>query len=180
MRGEERLATFNDGAAVGLECVGGVVKRIAEEHADEEIGDAIEAQFEPRVIDDAAALHEARAENCVPAFVQHIPIADDVAAIVGFIGHHDHGGVAFHLVQTCDDGAAEAVWWAVPDQACFRDTLAERRHNGCGAIGAAVVNDDDFVRDIVEAQLEMKMLDGGLDATLFIACRNYNGQELER
>jgi hypothetical protein len=42
------------------------------------------------------------------------------------------------------------------------------------AVGGAVVDDDNFVRDTAEVQFEMEMLDGGRDAVFFVARRNNN------
>ena len=63
----------------------------------------------PRIIDHAAAFHEAGAEYGIPSLVEHLPVADDVAAIVGFVGHHHHHGVARHVIEAARNGAAEAV-----------------------------------------------------------------------
>jgi hypothetical protein len=41
--------------------------------------------------------------------------------------------------------------------------------DGPGAVGGAVVDHDDFVRDAAEFQLEVKVLDGGGDAAFFVA-----------
>jgi len=48
-----------------------------------------------------------------------------------------------------------------------------------GAVGGTVVDGDYFMRDAAEFQLEMKMLDGGRDATFLVAGRNDDGQQLE-
>ena len=73
------------------------------------IGQAVDDQLEARIIDDAAAFDEAAAEDAVVTLVQGLPVAHHVAAIVGFVGHHDDDGVALHGVEPADDGAAEAV-----------------------------------------------------------------------
>ena len=41
-----------------------------------------------------------------------------------------------------------------------------------GAVGRAVVNDDDFMRHTAEFQFEVKMFDGGRNAALLVAGRN--------
>ena len=48
-----------------------------------------------------------------------------------------------------------------------------------GAIFGAVVDDDNFVRDAAEIQLEVQMLDGGRDAAFLIAGGNDDRQESE-
>lgn len=47
------------------------------------------------------------------------------------------------------------------------------------AVGGAVVDDDDLMRDAAELQLKVQVLDGGRDATLLVTCRNDDGQESE-
>jgi hypothetical protein len=46
------------------------------------------------------------------------------------------------------------------------------------AVGGAVVDDDDFVRDASEIQFKMQVLDGGCDAPFLVTRRNDHGQEL--
>ena len=79
---------------VGFEGVGEIVQRNVEQHAQKQIRHAVQQQLVRRVVDHAAAAHEARAEDRVPAFVQHFPVAHHVAAVVRFVGHHDDHGVA--------------------------------------------------------------------------------------
>src|SRR5256885_3919218 len=109
MMGEHRLASFNDFAAIGLEGIGGIVQRNAEQYPNEEIGHTIDPQLEPRIIDDSAPFHEARAEYGIPALIEDMPIADDIAAIIGLVGHHDDDGVSAHLLQAMADGAAKSM-----------------------------------------------------------------------
>jgi hypothetical protein len=47
-------------------------------------------------------------------------------------------------------------------------------------VGAAVVDHDDFVRDLVQPQLEVKMFDRGGDAPLLIAGRYDHRKQGER
>ena len=48
-----------------------------------------------------------------------------------------------------------------------------------GAVGGAVVNDDDFVWDAAEVQLEVQMLDSGCDAPFLVAGRNDDGEQAQ-
>ena len=48
------------------------------------------------------------------------------------------------------------------------------------AVFGAVFDDDDFVRDAAEVQLEMQVLDGGRDAAFLVARRDDDGEEPER
>ncbi len=49
-----------------------------------------------------------------------------------------------------------------------------------GAVGGAVVDHDDFVRDTAEVQLEMQVLDGGRDAAFLVTRGDDDGQKPER
>ena len=46
-----------------------------------------------------------------------------------------------------------------------------------GAVFGAVVDDDDFVRDAPEVQLEMQVLDGGRDAAFLVARWDDDGEK---
>jgi hypothetical protein len=48
-----------------------------------------------------------------------------------------------------------------------------------GAVGGAVVDDDDFMRDAAEIQLKVQVLDGGRDAAFFVAGGDDDGEEAE-
>jgi hypothetical protein len=48
-----------------------------------------------------------------------------------------------------------------------------------GAVGGAVVDDDDLVRDAAEFQLEVQVLDGGCDASFLVTRGNDYRQESE-
>src|ERR1019366_5469846 len=49
-------------------------------------------------------------------------------------------------------------------------------HAPC-VVGAAVIHDQDFVRDAVEPQLEVQVLDGGCNATRLVTCRYDDRQQ---
>ncbi len=49
-----------------------------------------------------------------------------------------------------------------------------------GAVGGAVVDHDDFVRDAAEVQLEVQVFNGGRDAALLVARGDDDGQKPER
>ena len=129
MRRKQGLATFNHRAAVRLESIRGVVERNAKQYADERVGQAIQAQLQPGIIDDPTAFHKARAEHGVPALVERDPIAHYVAAIVRFIGHHDDHRITVHLLQSANDGAAETVGGFILYQARVWNVLADCRYN---------------------------------------------------
>ena len=48
-----------------------------------------------------------------------------------------------------------------------------------GAVGGAVVDDDDFVRDAAKFQLEVKVFNGGRDAAFLVARGDDHRQESE-
>ncbi len=175
----------DDFFAVGFEGVGGVVEAVAEEEAHEGVGQAVHEELDGRVIDGAAALHEAAAEDAVVAFVEFFPVTDDVAAVVGFVGHKDDGGVTGHGVEAEGDRPTETVRAGIlhavqnpVGSSAFAFAAAnvygvtrrrfrrgDRRQGtgdraikaGCffledfpGAVGGAVVDDNDFMRDASE------------------------------
>jgi len=53
--GEKGLAALDDFAAVGLERIGCIVKGNAEQNTNEQIGQTINSQLQPRIVDDAPA-----------------------------------------------------------------------------------------------------------------------------
>ena len=67
-------------------------------------------QFVRGIVDHSAAADEARPEDRVPPSSQQLPVANHVAAIVGFIGHHDHHGVSPAVIDAADDRPAETVF----------------------------------------------------------------------
>jgi hypothetical protein len=60
-----------------------------------------------------------------------------------------------------------------------RDAVACFLENAPGLISAAVVHDDDFVRNVVEAQLHVKLLDGGCNAALFVTSRDNDAEAMK-
>ena len=109
MRREDEADAVDDGAAVGFEGVGGVVEAVAKENADDGICGAVQSKLEGRIVDHTAVLEEATAEDAVVAFIEGLPVANDIAAVVGFIGHHDDHGIASHGVEALRDRTPEAV-----------------------------------------------------------------------
>ena len=62
--------------------------------AQEQVRQAVEQELKPRIVDHASAANKAGAENGVPTLAQDLPVANHIAAVIGFIGHHDNDGVA--------------------------------------------------------------------------------------
>jgi hypothetical protein len=175
--GEDGADAGDDVAAVGFEGVGGVVEAVAEEDADEEVGKAVEEELEGWVVDDAAAFGEAGAEDAADVGVlEFLPVADDVAWVVGLVGHHDDAGGAAEVVEAEGDGAAEAVGAGVADGAEGGDALAFGLEDGPGGVGGAVVDDEDLVGDGVEVEFEVEVLDGGGDAAFLVSGGDDDGE----
>ena len=70
MRGEDRAHALDHLLTVDLEGIRRVVQPMAEKKAHEEICQAIDEKFDPRVVDHAPATHEAAAEHAVRAFAK--------------------------------------------------------------------------------------------------------------
>ena len=49
-----------------------------------------------------------------------------------------------------------------------------------GGVRAAIVHDHDFVGNLLQAQFEMEVLNGGGDTAFFVAGRNHHGERAER
>jgi hypothetical protein len=109
VRRQDRPDAVDDFFAVGFEGVGRVVESVAEEETHEGVGQAVHEELDRRIVDGAAALHETAAEDAVVAFVELLPVTDDIPTVVALVGHEDDGGVAGHGVKAEGDGAAKAV-----------------------------------------------------------------------
>jgi len=92
------------------------------------------------------------------------------------VGHHDDAGSAAEVVEAEGDGAAEAVGAGVADGAEGGDFFAFGLEDGPGGVGGSVLDDEDFVGDGVEVELEVEVLDGGGDAAFFVAGWDDDGE----
>ena len=174
---EDGADAVDDFAAVGFEGVGGVVEAVAEEGADEEVGESVEEELEGWVVDDAAAFGEAGAEDAVDVGVlEFLPVADDIAWVIGLVGHHDDNGVAAEGIKARSDGAAEAVGSGVLKGTEGGDFFFLGLEDGPGGVGGSVVDDENLMGDGVEIQLEVEVLDGGGDAAFFVAGWDDDGE----
>ena len=142
---EDGADAVDDRAAVGFEGVGGVVEAVAKEDADEEVCGAVQRELEGRVVDDSAVLEEAAAEDAVVAFVECVPVAHDIAAVVGFVGHHDDHGIARHGVEALGDRTPETVRTRILDRAEGGDFGGFALEDLPSGVGGTVVHHDDFV-----------------------------------
>ena len=174
MRGDERPAALDHFPAIGLKGVRRVVEFDAEKNFEEKVGQSIQEQFDLWIIDHASAFDEPAAKNAVVALVQPIPVTNDVARIVGFVRHHDDNRVATHLIEPPGDRAPKSVRPGILGRGQVGNPCAHALENFPGAIRAPVVHHDDLVRDVLETQLNVKMLHRGSDAAFFVARRDYN------
>jgi hypothetical protein len=74
-----------------------------------------------RVVDHASAANKARAENGIPPLVQDLPIGDDIATVVGFVGHHDNDRVPAYVTESACNSAPETMFPGILDWSAFRD-----------------------------------------------------------
>src|SRR5205807_3181087 len=107
MRRDERLAAFNDFTPIRLERVGGVIESNREERLQKKICGPVEGQLQLWVVNDPSAFQKTTAEDTIPALVELLPIPYHVAAIVGFVRHHNDYPVALDAIQPVGHSAAE-------------------------------------------------------------------------
>ncbi len=96
-----------------LESVRSVVQFDAEYGFNEAISQTIQAQLEPRIIDDAATFDEATSKHAIKTLIQQLPIADYVSAIIRLVSHHDDYRVPAAMINSPHDGSAKTMLSAV-------------------------------------------------------------------
>src|SRR6202040_1763960 len=89
VRRKKRAASVDHVAPVGFKGVSHVVELNAKQQSEKKVGGAVDDILHTRVVDDAATPDEAASKDAIVTGPQLLPIAHDVTAIVGFIGHHD-------------------------------------------------------------------------------------------
>jgi len=109
MRCDQRSAAIDGGPPIRLEGVREIIVFNSKQALEELVGKTIQEQLNPRVVDHSSTFHEAAAEDAIITFVQELPIAHHVPAIVRLIGHHDYRRVAFHLIEAADNCAAKPM-----------------------------------------------------------------------
>ena len=102
------------------------------------------------------------------AFIEGLPVADDIAAAVGFVGHHDDHGITGHGVEALGDRSPEAVRSGILDRAEGRDFGGFALEDLPSGVSGTVVDHNDFVGNASERKLQVQGLDGGCDAALLI------------
>ena len=83
---------------------------LPEEDADPPVDDAIEDELEPRIVVHRRAADEPRAERAVVSFLDDREVADEIARVVGAVGHHDRDDVALEEIEAGAHGEPEAGW----------------------------------------------------------------------
>ena len=105
MRCDEGLAAVDNLFAISFESIRRVVEADVKQDLDEMIGQSIEKQLHFGIINRTATAHEAAAKNTVVPLVELLPVPHNVTAIVRFVSHHDHGGIARHMGESVGDRA---------------------------------------------------------------------------
>src|ERR1051326_6822636 len=164
MRRVEWPAAFDHLTAISLERVGGVIERDAKQQLDKTICAMVHKQFEPRVVNGAATLDKAAAEYAVPPLVKSFPVTHDIAAIVGFISHHDDYGVPFTVVNSPGNSAAKAGQAGVLCRRKLGDGFLQFAKDVPGRVRTAIIHNHDLVRHVMEAQFQMQMFNGRSNA----------------
>src|SRR5262249_49590578 len=120
------------------------------------------------IVNGSAAFNEATPEDTIITLVQAFPIHHDVATIIRLVRHHDHDGVSFGVVDSLDHGSSNTVRARVPDGDKFQNAALHRNQKVACAVGAAVVYDNDFMGNSVDAELNLEVFDGRTDTTIFV------------
>ena len=179
VRREDRAYAIDHSFAVGLEGVRRIVKAVVEEDPHKRICQAVYKEFDRWIVDDPAALHEAAAEDTIIALVQLVPVAHHIAAIIGFIGHHDDERIAIGGIQAAGDSPPEAVQLFILHRSQRGNPLAHLLENGPGAVLATIVHHHDFMRHAVQFELQMQMLHRACDASFLVPGRDDDGEQFQ-
>src|SRR5260370_18846238 len=157
MRGGRWGASLEEGLRVCVECIRGMVLFYAEKNRQKVVGGAVQKQLKARKENHAPATYEPAAENAVMALIEQVPVHHDVAAVVRLISHHDHRGVSPGVVQAKNDSAAETGGLLILKGAQCGNPFLSFLNGMPGALGATVIHDNNFVRDLVEAKFYKEM-----------------------
>src|ERR1051326_5001899 len=169
MGGDQRLAAIDHFATIRFEGVRGVVELDPKEDLEEKICEPVQEQLDLWIIDHPAAFNKAAAKHAVVTFIELVPVAHDVTAVVGFISHHDDNGVAFDRREAAADGAPETIRSRVMNWRERGNSRLKTLENLPGAIRAAVVHHDNLVRYLAQPQLDVEMFHRSRDATFLVA-----------
>src|SRR5204863_10053404 len=99
------------------------------------------------VINDLGAAHEAGAEHAIVAVLEFAIEANEIARVVGAVGHDDRHRLATKFGKAAADGKSETIGRSVVQVAQAWIGGAERGEYALGAVAAVVVDDEDLVAD---------------------------------
>lgn len=111
-------------------------------------------------------------------FLEFLPVADDIAWVVGLVSHHDDNSVAAESAQAASYGAAKAVGGGVFKGAERMNFFFLGLEDGPSGVGGSVINYKNLMRDGMEIQFKVEMLNGRGDAAFFVAGWDNNGEHL--
>ncbi len=125
------------------------------------------------------AFHETTAKHTVKSLIQQSPVTHDISTVIGLISHHDDDRIATAVVDAMHDGSTKSMMFIVLYRVQCRHTVLQICQDLPGLIGTPVVDNHDFVGNIVESQLEMQMFHRRRDTARFVSRRNHDGQQRE-
>jgi hypothetical protein len=109
-----------------------------------------------------------------------VPVADGVGGGVGSVGHHDDDGVAAAVIEAVNDGAAETVFVEVLDGSEGGNGRTQFLEHGPCAVFGAIVDDDDFVGNLLRRERCIDRGEGGGEGLGLIARGDDNAEERKR
>lgn len=150
MRREERPAAIDHCFPVSLKGVSKIVQRNVKQETQESIGQSIQVELGPRIIDNAASANEAGPEDCVPTFIQDSKVADKVTTVVRFVGHHHYDRITLHVIKPEGDGVSKSVRAQILDGTQGLHISPGPLQDFPSRVGASVVNHDDFMGNVLQ------------------------------
>jgi hypothetical protein len=106
---QQGAASLNDRGTVGFKRIRGIIIPEAKEELDEKIPQAVENQFDWRVVFDPTLWQKARAKGTFRPVTYTVKIRHYIIGTVGPVRHDDCNSVACHHIQTTSNRVAEPV-----------------------------------------------------------------------
>ena len=170
---EKRPEAIQASFAVSFECIGCIIQSVAKEHADESIGQSVNRPLNGRVVDRSTALHKPAAKETIVSLVELAPVAGHIPTVVRLIRHHNDRGVPFHFVQALNNCTSKTVWCRVLNRPKVGAGFGDLLEDGQGSVGAAIVDNDNFMGDFFKLKFEVEMLNRRGNATLLVPRGNH-------